>query len=71
MAQNLKINILAQDKTRQAFNGIRGKLAGLRSAVFNLRTAFGNEVLTNAISYTGIPVCFFVIFFRYRCCSLT
>ena len=40
MAQNLKINILAQDKTRQAFNGIRGKLAGLRSAVFNLRTAF-------------------------------
>ena len=40
MAQNLKINILAQDKTKQAFNGIRGKLAGLRSAVFNLRTAF-------------------------------
>ena len=29
MAQNLKINILAQDKTKQAFNGIRGRLAGL------------------------------------------
>ena len=27
MAQNLKINILAQDKTKQAFNGIRGRLA--------------------------------------------
>ena len=27
MAQKLKINILAQDKTRQAFNGIRGGLA--------------------------------------------
>jgi hypothetical protein len=40
MAQNLKINILAQDKTKQAFNGIRGKLAVLRGAVFNLRTAF-------------------------------
>ena len=40
MAQNLKINILAQDKTKQAFNGIKGKLAGLRGAVFNLRTAF-------------------------------
>ena len=40
MAQNLKINILAQDKTRQAFNGIRGKLAGLTSAVFSLRGAF-------------------------------
>jgi len=40
MAQNLKINILAQDKTRQAFNGIRGKLAGLQKAVFSLRGAF-------------------------------
>ena len=39
MAQNLKINILAQDKTRQAFNGIKGKLAGLTSAVFSLRGA--------------------------------
>ena len=40
MAQNLKINILAQDKTKQAFNGIKGKLAGLKSAVFSLRGAF-------------------------------
>ena len=40
MAQNLKINILAQDKTKQAFNGIRGKLAGLKNAVFSLRGAF-------------------------------
>ena len=40
MAQNLKINILAQDKTKQAFNGIRGKLSGLTSAVFSLRGAF-------------------------------
>ena len=41
MAQNLKINILAQDKTRQAFNGIRGKLAGHTCAVFSLIGAFG------------------------------
>ena len=40
MAQNLKINILAQDKTKQAFEGIRGKLAGLSRAVFSLRGAF-------------------------------
>ena len=40
MAQNLKINILAQDKTKQAFNGIKGKLAGLKNAVFSLRGAF-------------------------------
>ena len=39
MAQNLKINILAQDKTKQAFNGIRGRLAGLRNAIFSVRGA--------------------------------
>ena len=40
MAQNLKINITAQDKTKQAFGGIRGSLAGLRKAVFSLKGAF-------------------------------
>ena len=40
MAQNLKINITAQDKTKQAFNGIRGGLASLKNAVFSLRGAF-------------------------------
>tara|TARA_B100000963_G_scaffold344250_1_gene346910 strand:+ start:1381 stop:2946 length:1566 start_codon:yes stop_codon:yes gene_type:complete len=39
MAQNLKINILAQDKTRQAFNGIRGRLAGLKNAVLSVKGA--------------------------------
>jgi len=39
MAQNLKINILAQDKTKQAFNGIRGRLDKLKSAVFSVRGA--------------------------------
>ena len=29
MAQNLKINITAQDKTKQALTGVRGRLAGL------------------------------------------
>jgi len=40
MAQNLKINITAQDKTKQAFNGIRGGLASLKNAVFSLKGAF-------------------------------
>jgi hypothetical protein len=40
MAQNLKINITAQDKTKQAFRGIRGGLASLKNAVFSLRGAF-------------------------------
>ena len=40
MAQNLKINITAQDRTKQAFKGIRGGLASLKNAVFSLRGAF-------------------------------
>ena len=40
MAQNLKINILAQDKTKQALNSVRGGLARVKSAVFSLQTAF-------------------------------
>jgi len=40
MAQNLKINILAKDKTKAAFNGVKGKLAGLKNAVFSLKGAF-------------------------------
>ena len=40
MAQNLNINITARDRTKQAFNGIRGGLAGLKNAVFSLKGAF-------------------------------
>ena len=40
MAQNLKINILAKDKTKAALNGVRGRLAGLKNAVFSLKGAF-------------------------------
>ena len=39
MAQNLKINVLAQDKTKQALNSVRGGLAKVRSAVFSLQSA--------------------------------
>ena len=40
MAQNLKINVLAKDKTKQALTSVRGGLAKVRSAVFSLQTAF-------------------------------
>ena len=40
MAQNLKINILAKDKTKQALNSVKGGLARVKSAVFSLQTAF-------------------------------
>jgi hypothetical protein len=39
MAQNLKINILAHDKTKQAFNGIKGRLSGLKNAVLSVKGA--------------------------------
>ena len=39
MAQNLKINILAQDKTKQAFNGIRGRLQKLKDSVISVKGA--------------------------------
>ena len=40
MAQNLKKNILAQDKTKQALNSVKGGLARVKCAVFSLQTAF-------------------------------
>jgi len=39
MAQNLVLNILARDKTRAAFNGVRAGLSNLRSAVFSVQSA--------------------------------
>ena len=39
MAQNLVLNILAKDKTKAAFNGVRAGLSNLRSAVFSVQSA--------------------------------
>ena len=39
MAQNLVLNILAKDKTKQAFNGIRAGLTNLRSSIFSIQSA--------------------------------
>ena len=39
MAQNLVLNILAKDKTKQAFAGVRAGLTNLRSAVFSVQSA--------------------------------
>ena len=56
MAQNLKINITAQDKTKQAFNNIRGGLSGLKNAVFSLKGAFiglGTGLVIKSFVNTG------------------
>ena len=59
MAQNLNINITARDRTKQAFNNIRGGLAGLKNAVFSLRGAFvglGTGLVIKSFVSTGRSV---------------
>lgn len=56
MAQNLKINITAQDKTKQALSGVRGRLAGLKRAIFSVQgalVALGGGLAVRAIVGTG------------------
>ena len=56
MAQNLKINIVAKDKTQQAFSGVRGKLKGLKDSIFSVQGALvslGGGLAVRAIVGTG------------------
>jgi len=59
MAQNLVLNILAKDKTRMAFNGIRAGLTNLRSAVFSVQSALvgiGGGLVVRSLLKTGMEV---------------
>jgi hypothetical protein len=38
--QKLQIDILAKDKSKQAFNRVQGSIAKVKGAVFNLKNAF-------------------------------
>jgi hypothetical protein len=40
MAQQLKIDIVAKDKSKQALSGVQGSLSKVKSAVFSLQSAF-------------------------------
>jgi hypothetical protein len=40
MAQKLLIDIIANDKSKQALNGVQKGLARLKNSVFNLKNAF-------------------------------
>jgi len=54
--QKLNIDIIAKDKSKQAFNGIRGGLASLKNAVFSLKGAFiglGAGLVTKSFISTG------------------
>ena len=39
MAQNLVLNILAKDKTKVAFNGVKAGLTNLKNTLFSVQTA--------------------------------
>ena len=49
MAQNLVLNILAKDKTKMAFNGIRAGLSNLRNSIFSVQSA----LLTIGVGLVG------------------
>ena len=38
--KKVNIDIVARDKSKQALNGIKGNLDGLKRSVFNLKNAF-------------------------------
>ena len=40
MAQKLKIDIVAKDRSKQALGRLQGSLAKVKASVFNLRNAF-------------------------------
>ena len=59
MAQNLVLNILAKDKTRQAFAVVRSGLANLKSAVFSVQSALvgiGGGLVVKSILDVGSNV---------------
>ncbi len=56
MAQNLKINITAKDKTQQAFQGVRSRLKGLKDSIFSVQGALvglGGGLAIRSIVGTG------------------
>jgi len=56
MAQNLKINITAQDKTKQALTGVRGRLAGLKRSLISVQgalIAIGGGLAIKSVIGTG------------------
>tara|TARA_Y100001973_G_scaffold74922_1_gene109420 strand:+ start:720 stop:2510 length:1791 start_codon:yes stop_codon:yes gene_type:complete len=59
MAQNLVLNILAKDKTKQALGSVQRGLANLRSALFSVQSAIigiGGGVAIRALVRTGSEV---------------
>ena len=59
MAQQLKIDIVAKDKSKQALNKVQASLAKVKGAVFNLRNAFiglGAGLVLRGIVNAGMQI---------------
>jgi hypothetical protein len=59
MAQNLVLNILAHDKTKQALSGVQSSLGRLRASIFSIQSALlgiGAGVLTRSFINVGREV---------------
>ena len=59
MAQKLKIDIVAKDRSKKALQGLQGSLARVKASVFNLRNAFiglGAGLVIKGIVSAGIQV---------------
>ena len=59
MAQNLVLNILARDKTRAAFRGIKAGLTNLRASIFSVQSALigiGGGLVIRSIIKVGRDV---------------
>ena len=59
MAQKLKIDIVAKDRSKQALTNLQGSLQRVRQSVFNLRNAFiglGAGLVIRGIMNAGIQV---------------
>ena len=57
--QKLQIDILANDKSREAFNRVQGSIAKVKGAIFNLKNAFiglGAGLVIKSIVNTGIQI---------------
>ncbi len=57
--QKLQIDILANDKSKQAFNRVQGSIAKVKSAVFNLKNAFiglGAGIVLKGIVNAGMQI---------------
>ncbi len=57
--QKLQIDILANDKSKQAFNKVQGSIARVKSSIFNLKNAFiglGAGVVLKGIINAGMQI---------------